>query len=276
MITRSCRTFLSLLLVFPAMHGCSASSGSGGVPQAGATSTAGGGSGGAAAGAAGVAGTASGGSAGSATAGQGGNAASGAGDSAGNGGGSAGGGAAGAGIESECTAHSQCGMGMRCLDQACAPLAQATEACRDDVECVDGTECLGQACTPVGGLNQACASLNMCDDTLICKAQACVESVMVRFCHCIFFNNGATDASLTLTLYGYEFPPVLSETCSECVAFPKDTELDYLIEVAGDAKTWTGNYTPGGEEDGLLIVDAGGPAAYAAPCDMDLAGLCGG
>jgi hypothetical protein len=145
----------------------------------------------------------------------------------------------------------------------------------DSVECIAGTECVGQACTPVGALDQPCTSVGMCDEGLICDdTLKCVDAVMVRFCHCIFFNNGATDASLTLTLDGYEYPPVLSDTCSECVAFPAGKELSYLITVAGSTTDWSGNYTPGGEMDAVLLVDAGGPASAASPCSTDLTGLC--
>jgi hypothetical protein len=163
---------------------------------------------------------------------------------------------------------------MRCIDEACAPLAQATEACMDSIECVAGTECIALSCTPVGALDQPCTSIGECDDGLICDAETCVDAVMVRFCHCIFFNNGATDASLTLTLDGFEYPPVLSDTCSQCVAFPAGKELDYLITVAGNAMDWTGNYTPGGEQDAVLLLDAAGPASGASPCTEDLTGLC--
>lgn len=113
-----------------------------------------------------------------------------------------------------------CEVSLICRDQLCAAPAAEGEPCDAPADCNTELSCVDHVCAADGTLGAPCAAGNVCDESLGCFSGVCVDTINVRYCHCIFLNGGATNQSLALQLGDITIGPTDSETCSPCVQVP--------------------------------------------------------
>ena len=125
-----------------------------------------------------------------------------------------------------------------------------------------------------GGEGEPCGPGGTCDDGLACQDSTCVEAVQVRFCHCMFLDDGQTDLFLTMNLGPASLGPIASETCTPCEPFATDTVHSFTITTTDDEVLDNGTFTFEGSGDRLILHDATGSLMGRMGCNEPVGDFC--